>query len=155
MTNRIFIPFLILFLSIISIAFSPIVEKTLVKSIYNVSPKKTIILNLKDQVKVKRWGKEFVRVNTTVTYKNANMTLLRYFVKKGRYDLEVRKTYSSIQIAPSSDFFKVKLNKKGTQLLEENIKYTIHLPKSMDIKLIDEKGEMINIPEPKRKKRRS
>ena len=103
------------------------VSKTLVKS-FNPAGATQAELNLEGPVEIKSWSNSIVRVQMNISLSNGNVYTLKGLVQAGRYNLKGEQADDKLVISAPGLAREVVINGRA---LEENISYTVYLPKQM------------------------
>jgi hypothetical protein len=104
-------------------------ERTFVKS-FNLQGKKSIVLNLGDNIQVIPWDSEILRVQMTVSLPFSTDATLKGLAEGGRYMLKSDMTELSYVL--STPFLQNAIKLNGN-ILKESIVYVIYAPKGMTV----------------------
>ena len=104
-------------------------ERTFVKS-FNVLNKKTVVLNLGENMQVIPWDSDIVRVQMTVSLPFSTDATLKALAETGRYMIKSEVIESAFVL--SAPFLQNSIKMNGN-LLKESIVYVIYTPKNVTV----------------------
>jgi hypothetical protein len=122
---------LVLFMFIASISVAQQAEKTLLKT-FNISNSEQVVLDIDGVVNVEKWSNPTVRIQMEITYKNANVHVMKYLITKGRYNFKSEVTADGYSISIPEIGKPVQISKDG-KMLEETITYTVFVPENVSV----------------------
>lgn len=128
--------FVLVFMFFASISVAQQAQKTLLKT-FNVNGHQQVVLNFDGNVNVQKWQEPTVRVQMQITYKNANVHIMKYLISKGRYNLKSASTADGFEISNPNAGKDVQISKDG-KLLSETISYKVFVPTTMSVIVADE-----------------
>lgn len=120
---------LVLFMFITSISVAQQVQKTLLKT-FNISNSEQVVLDINGVVNVEKWSNPTVRIQMEITYKNANVHVMKHLITKGRYNFKSEVTPDGYAISIPEISKAVQISKDG-KMLEETITYTVFVPENV------------------------
>ena len=121
-------------------------EKTLVKS-FNVKNYQVVVLDVEGDVQLKSWNEEQMRILMTITLQDGTETVLKSFIKSGRYHLDAEENEGELKIiAPGLDK-QIRL-RNGTDV-GESVSFIVYAPQNIFVKIrAGEATGMVDIPHP-------
>ena len=126
-----FLSVLFLLVAMTTTVFAQTIEKTLVKS-FNLKGKQIVVMNVEDNVDVKEWNNDIMRVQMSIELSNGTNSMLKSLVQARRYNIVSAVDGEALNINVPGLSKTVTI---GGQTLTEKITYTVFAPSNVEVKL--------------------
>lgn len=136
------IPTLLLMLLVTTVSFSQNTEKTLVRA-FNLQGKNSVVLDLKGDIEVENWSKDYLRIQMTTNLENGSSAMLKSLIMAGRYNLKGRSTTDGFEITMPNIEKTIKV--KGQELVER-CSYIIFAPKNVSVEQLNQASVSVEVP---------
>lgn len=112
------------------------VQKTLVRTFNGKGVDQVTIQVNNNPVVIQRYAEAHIRVFTEITYHNSDLNRMKYFITKGRYNLQEEATAGGLTLSCPGIQQAMPINREG-DLLKETVSFTLYVPENMAVTIQD------------------